>query len=192
MTLLEAIKKAEEKQKTLGENTAKVYIRRKDWVNLLDPVDFGWNFGENTATPFKESSNEYIPNKSLLSNDWELFIHYYYYAPEAENKNNKETKPKLALIPKENITNSIEQIMLVKNLLKETLKNADLIVKVFQTQYGINFNDFVKKPELVTDKETRFLYLFTKLTMECIENVDGCLNKVIAELGNPEVDEKTE
>lgn len=30
------------------------------------------------------------------------------------------------------------------------------------------------------------------LKMECIENVGGCLNKVIAELGNPEVDEKTE
>lgn len=82
--------------------------------------------------------------------------------------------------------------MLVKGLLKETLKNADLIVKVFQTRYGINFNDFVKKPELITDNETRFLYLFTKLTMECIENVGGCLNKVIAELGNPEIDEKTE
>ena len=104
----------------------------------------------------------------------------------------KEPKPETTTISKENITNSIEQIMLVKGLLKETLKNADLIVKVFQTRYGINFNDFVKKPELITDNETRFLYLFTKLTMECIENVGGCLNKVIAELGNPEVDEKTE
>lgn len=190
MTILEAIKKAEEKQKTLG-TCGKVYIRRKSWVNLLDPADFRLVWGEYNTTPFKECASSYAPNKeNLLSNNWELFTRYF--APEAENKNNKEPKPEPTLISKQNITNSIEQIMLVKGLFKETLKNADLIVKVFQTRYGINFNDFVEKPELITDNETRFLYLFTKLTMECIENVNGCLNKVIAELGNPEVDEKTE
>lgn len=189
MTLLEAIKKAEEKQKTLGENTVKVYIRRKDWKNIIDPVDFTWMYG--LKLPFHKTNVEFKPNKDdVINNDWELFTHYF--SPEAENKDNKKTKPEYTTIPRDNIANAIEQIMLVKELLKETLKNADLIVKVFQTRYGINFNDFVKKPELITDSETRFLYLFTKLTMECVENVDGCLNKVIAELGNPEVDEKTE
>lgn len=184
MTLLEAIKEAEKKQKNLGA-CGKVYIRRKSWENLIDPVSFRWFYGEPL---FKKADISYTPSKeSLLSNDWELFTRYYY----SETKE-KEPKPKTTTISKENITNSIEQIMLVKGLLKETLKNADLIVKVFQTRYGINFNNFVKKPELITDNETRFLYLFTKLTMECIENVGGCLNKVIAELGNPEVDEKTE
>ena len=191
MTLLEAIKKAEEKQNTLGENTAKVYIRRKGWVNLLDPVNFSLVWGEYNTTPFKECASSYAPNKeNLLSNNWELFTHYF--APEAKNRNNKKPKPESTLIPRENTINSIEQIMLAKGFLKETLKNADLIVKAFQTQYGINFNDFVEKPELITDNETRFLYLFAKLAMRCIENVNSCLNKVIAELGNPEVDEKTE
>lgn len=45
MTLLEALKKAEEKQKILGENTVKVYIRRKGWKNIIDPVDFAWMHG---------------------------------------------------------------------------------------------------------------------------------------------------
>lgn len=184
MTLLEAIKEAEKKQKSL-DACGKVYIRRKSWENLIDPVSFRWFYVEPL---FKKADISYTPSKeSLLSNDWELFTRYYY----SETKE-KEPKLETTTISKENITNSIEQIMLVKGLLKETLKNADLIVKVFQTRYGINFNDFVKKPELITDNETRFLYLFTKLTMECIENVGGCLNKVIAELGNPEVDEKTE
>lgn len=184
MTLLEAIKEAEKKQKSL-DACGKVYIRRKSWENLIDPVSFRWFYDEPL---FKKADISYTPSKeSLLSNDWELFTRYYY----SETKE-KEPKLETTTISKENITNSIEQIMLVKGLLKETLKNADLIVKVFQTRYGINFNDFVKKPELITDNETRFLYLFTKLTMECIENVGGCLNKVIAELGNPEIDEKTE
>lgn len=184
MTILEAVKKAEKKQKTLG-TCGKVYIRRKSWENLIDPVSFKWFYGEPL---FKEADISYAPSKEgLLSNDWELFTRYYY----SETKE-KEPKPETTAISKENITNSIEQIMLAKGFLKETLKNADLTVKVFQAQYGINFNDFVKKPELITDNETRFLYFFTKLAMRCIENVDGCLNKVIAELGNPEVDEKTE
>ena len=45
MTLLEAIKEAEKKQKSL-DACGKVYIRRKSWENLIDPVSFRWFYGE--------------------------------------------------------------------------------------------------------------------------------------------------
>jgi hypothetical protein len=45
MTLLEVIKEAEKKQKSL-DACGKVYIRRKSWENLIDPVSFRWFYGE--------------------------------------------------------------------------------------------------------------------------------------------------
>lgn len=59
MTLLETIKKAEEKQKTL-DACGKVYIRRKSWENLIDPVSFRWFYGEPL---FKKTDISYTPSK---------------------------------------------------------------------------------------------------------------------------------
>lgn len=77
MTILEAIKKAEERQKTISTNICKIYIRRKDWNDLVDPVDFACVYGEKSKTPFIKSENACAVGKeSLLANDWGIFTHY--------------------------------------------------------------------------------------------------------------------
>lgn len=191
MTLLEVIKKAEEKQKTLGENTAKVYIRRKGWVNLLDPINFSLVYGEYNITPFKECVSDYAPNKeNLLSNNWELFTHYF--APEAENKNNKETKPEPTSIPRETFINSIEQIAKAKFCLNSLNEHVKDIKTVFETTYGISFDCFKKNTNILVDKETSILYLFTLIASSYSKEINGCLSKIEAELDNLNSGKKTE
>ncbi len=145
MTLLEVIKKAEEKQKILGENTAKVYIRRKDWSNVIDPVAFVWVYApldENLTLPFRKTSTKFEPSKGdVTNNDWELFTHYF--SPKAENKDNKDSKPE-STIPSENVTNVINQIVFTKKKLNELLEDTTKIKAMFEKNYGIKFNYFVK------------------------------------------------
>ena len=189
MTILEVVKKAEEKQKTLGINTAKVYIRRHDWTNLVDPVDFGWVSGENTATPFKESSNGYAPSKeSLLSNDWELFVRHYY---ETKTEN-KESKPETATIPKEVFLNSIEQIARAKHCINSLNEHIKDVKAVFEKTYGISFNCFRRNTDILVDKENKILYLFALITSAYSIEINSCLSKIETELDSLKVDEKTE
>ena len=188
MTILEVIKRAEKRQKTLSKNTAKVYIRRKGWKNLVDPVNLNWVFGEHNATPFKESDNRYVPNKeNLLSNDWELFTHFY--CTETENK---DSKPKTVTISKENIAKSIEQIEIAKASLASLNKEVKCVEAVFEKTYGISFDCFRKNSNILIDKESRFLYLFAAITLGYSNAVNNCLNKINAELNNLNADKKTE
>lgn len=191
MTLLEVIKKAEEKQKTLGENTAKVYIRRKGWVNLLDPINFSLVYGEYNITPFKECVSDYAPNKeNLLSNNWELFTHYF--APEAKNKNNEEPKPEPTSIPRETFINSIEQIAKAKFCLNSLNEHVKDIKTVFETTYGISFDCFKRNTNILIDKETSILYLFAVIVSSYSKEINGCLSKIEAELDNLNGGKKTE
>lgn len=189
MTLLEAIKKAEEKQKTLGENTAKVYIYRKGWVNLLNPVDFSLVCGEYNITPFKELVSGYIPNKeSLLSNDWVLFVHCL----NPELKYYKEVKPESTSIPRETFINSIEQIAKAKFCLNSLNEHVKDIKTVFETTYGISFDCFKRNTNMLIDKETSILYLFAVITSSYNKEINACLSKVEAELDNLNGGKKTE
>ena len=103
MTLLESIKKAEEKQKILGENATKVYIRKKGWkIVVVDPVDFALKYILNSL--IYKTNIKIKPSKDdIINNNWELF----YFSPEVENKDNKDSKPESTSIPSENITNAI-------------------------------------------------------------------------------------
>ena len=190
MTILEAIKKAERLQNSIYANIAKVYIRRKGWTNLIDPVDLGWVSGEKTVTPFKESDNGYAPNKeSLLSNDWELFIHYYYCTPETKNK---ELKPETTTISKETFLKSIEQIEKAKSCLNSLNEHIKDVKTVFEKTYGISFDCFKRNSDILIDKENKILYLFVLITLGYSNAINSCLIKVKAELDNLNVDKKTE
>ena len=149
MTLLEALKKAEEKQKTLGENTVKVYIRRKGWKNIIDTVDFTWMHG--LKLPFHKTNVEFKPNKDdLINNDWELFTHYF--SPEAENKDNKEAKQESTTIPRDNTANVINQIAKAKFCLNSLNEHVKDIKTVFETIYGISFDCFKRNKNILIDK----------------------------------------
>lgn len=191
MTILEAIKKAEEKQNTLGENTAKVYICRKGWVNLLDPVDFSLVYGEYNITPFKKITSSYTPNKeSLLSNNWELFTHYF--AQKTENKDNKEAKQESTTIPRETFVNSIEQIAKAKFCLNSLNEYVKDIKTVFETTYGISFDCFKRNRNILIDKETSILYLFAIIASSYSKEINECLSKIETEFDNLNCDKKTE
>ena len=202
MTLLEAIKKAEEKQNTLGESTAKVYIRRKGWTNLVDPIDFLWTYTpfnidkslveSNSTLPFRKASIKFNPNKDDVTNknnDWELFTHYF--TPKTENKNNKESKPESTSTPKENITNSIKQIGFAKERLEKLSEDAVKIKKMFEKNYGIDFNYFVENPTILVDRESSVLYFFAEVTKTAIKEVDDYLNKAIVKINETELTEKS-
>ncbi len=198
MTLSEAIKKAEEKQNTLDKNTAKVYIRRRGWNNLIDPVDFLWMYtpfninkplaesNSISILPFHKTNIEFKLNKiDIINNDWELFI--YYFAPEAENKSNTESTS----TPKENITNSIKQIGFAKERLEKLSEDAVKIKKMFEKNYGIDFNYFVENPTILVDRESSVLYFFAEVTKTAIKEVDDYLNKAIVKINETELTEKS-
>lgn len=191
MTILEAIKKAEERQKTLGENTAKIYIRRKDWVNLLDPIDFSLVYGEYNITPFKKIVGGCALNKeNLLNNNWELFTRYF--APETENKDNKESVPESTSIPRKIFINSIEQIAKAKFCLNSLNEHVKDIKTVFETTYGISFDCFKRNTNILIDKENRILYLFAIIASSYSKEINNCLSKIEAELDNLNGGKKTE
>ena len=189
MTLLEAIKNAGEKQKTLGEYTAKVYIyiRRRGWVNLVDPVDFVWVNGEKSEYPFKIISTFKPDKESLLSNDWILFVHCL----NIELKH-KEPKPEPTSIPRETFINSIEQIAKAKFCLNSLNEHIKDIKTVFETTYGINFDCFKRNTDILIDKENRILYLFAVIASAYSKEINQCLSKIEAELDNLNGDKKTE
>lgn len=202
MTFLEAIKEAEEKQKTLSENTAKIYIRRRDWANLIDPVDFLWMYtpfninkplaesNSISILPFHKTNIEFKPNKvDIINNDWELFT--YYFTSEAESKNNKESKPESTSIPKENITNSIKQIRFAKERLEKLSEDAVKIKKMFEKNYGVDFNYFIENPTILVDRESSVLYFFAEVTKTAIKEVDDYLNKAIIKINETELTEKS-
>lgn len=189
MTLLETIKKAEEKQKTLGENTVKVYIRRKGWKNIIDPVDFVWM--HSLKLPFHKTNVKFKPNKDdVINNDWELFIHYF--SPKTENKDNKEAKPESTTIPRDNITNAINQITKAKFCLNSLNEHVKDIKTVFETTYGISFDCFKRNRNILIDKETSILYLFAVIASNYSKEINECLSKIEAEFDNLNVDKKTE
>lgn len=176
MTLLEVIKKAEEKQKILGENTTKVYIRRKGWKNVVDPVDFAWMY--TSKLPFHKTNVKFKPSKNdIINYDWELF----YSLPEAENKGNKEAKPESTSITKENVTNAINQIALTKKKLNELLEDTTKIKAMFEKNYGINFDYFVKNPKILIDSEDAVLYFFAELVTATIKEINVYLHEAIVE-----------
>lgn len=180
MTLLEAIKKAEEKQKVLGENTTKVYIRRKGWKNVIDPVDFAWMY--TLKFPFYKTDIKFKPSKDdVINTDWVLF----YSLPKAENKNNKDSKPESTSISKEekeNIINAIEQIALIKKelnfLSKEVTKNREM----FEKNYGINFERYIENPKIFIDSESSALYFFVEIVRIIIKSTNTHLNKAVIKL----------
>lgn len=187
MTLLEAIKKAEEKQKVLGESATKVYIRRKGWKNIIDPVDFVWIRTSNF--PFYKTNVKFKPSKNdIINNDWELF----YSLPEVENKDNKETKSESTTIPKDNITNVINQIAKAKFCLNSLNEHVKDIKTVFETIYGISFDCFKKNKNILIDKETSILYLFVIIASSYSKEINECLNKIETELDNLNGGKKTE
>lgn len=187
MTLLEAIKKAEEKQKILGESTTKVYICRKGWKNVVDPVDFAWMY--TSKLPFHKTNVEFKPRKNdIINNDWELF----YSLPEAKNKDNKETKPESTTIPRDNITNAINQIAKAKFCLNSLNEHVKDIKTVFETTYGISFDCFKRNRNILIDKETSILYLFAIIASSYSKEINECLSKIEAEFDNLNDDKKTE
>ena len=189
MTLLEAIKKAEEKQKNLSESTTKVYIRRKDWKNVVDPVDFAWMY--TSKLPFHKTNVEFKPNKDdVINNDWELFTHYF--SPESENKDNKEAKPESTTIPRDNITNAINQIAKAKFCLNSLNEHVKDIKTVFETTYGISFDCFKRNRNILIDKETSILYLFAIIALSYSKEINECLSKIETELDNLNGNKKTE
>ena len=186
MTLLEVIKKAEEKQKILG-NTTKVYIRRKSWKNVIDPVDFTWMYTSKLL--FHKTNMEFKPRKNdIINNDWELF----YSLPEAKNKNNKDAKPESTTIPRENITNAINQIAKAKFCLNSLNEHVKDIKTVFETTYGISFDCFKRNRNILIDKETSILYLFAMIASSYSKEINECLSKIEAEFDNLNSDKKTE
>ena len=187
MTLLEVIKKAEEKQKILGENTTKVYIRRKDWKNVVDPVDFAWMY--TSKLPFHKTNVKFKPSKNdIINYDWELL----YSLPETENKDNKEVKPESTTIPRDNITNAINQIAKAKFCLNSLNEHVKDIKTVFETTYGISFDCFKRNRNILIDKETSILYLFAIIASSYSKEINDCLSKIEAELDNLNGDKKTE
>ena len=197
MTLLEAIKKAEETQKTLGENIVKVYIRRIGWKNVVDPVNFLW-----VRTPLDESISaicktpiKFHPNKNDVinnNNDWELFTHFYHREPEAKNKDNKETKPESTTIPRDNIANAINQIAKAKFCLNSLNEHINDIKTVFEATYGISFDCFKRNRNILIDKKTNILYLFAIIASSYSKEINECLSKIEAEFDNLNGDKKTE
>lgn len=179
MTLLEAIKKAEEKQKTLGENTVKVYIRRKGWKNVIDPVDFMWMYA--SKLPFYKTNVEFKPSKNdIINNNWELF----YSLPETENKDNKDSKPDSTTITRDNVTNVINQIAKAKFCLNSLNEHVKDIKTVFETIYGISFDCFKRNKNILIDKETSILYLFAVIASNYSKEINECLSKIEAEFDN--------
>ena len=187
MTLLEVIKKAEEKQKILGENTTKVYIRRKGWKNVVDPVDFAWMY--TSKLPFHKTNVKFKPGKNdIINYDWELF----YSLPEAENKGNKEAKPESTTIPRDNITNAINQIAKAKFCLNSLNEHVKDIKTVFETIYGISFDCFKRNRNILIDKETNILYLFAIIASSYSKEINDCLSKIETELDSLNGGKKTE
>lgn len=187
MTLLEALKKAEEKQKILGESITKVYIRRKGWKNIIDPVDFVWMHG--LKLPFHKTNVEFKPGRDdVINDDWELF----YSLPKTENKDNKDSKPESTSIPRENITNAINQIAKAKFCLNSLNEHVKDIKTVFETTYGISFDCFKRNRNILIDKETSILYLFAVIASNYSKKINECLGKIEAEFDNLNVDKKTE
>ena len=187
MTLLEAIKKAEEKQNILGENTTKVYIRRKGWKNVIDPVDFAWMHG--LKLPLHKTNIEFKPSKNdIINNDWELF----YSLPEAKNKDNKETKSESTTIPRETFINSIEQIAKAKFCLNSLNEHVKDIKTVFEATYGISFDCFKRNRNILIDKETNILYLFAIIASSYSKEINDCLSKIETELDSLNGGKKTE
>lgn len=185
MTLLEVIKKAEEKQKILGENTTKVYIRRKGWKNVIDPVDFAWMHG--LKLPLHKTNIEFKPSKDdVINTDWELF----YSLPKAENKNNKDSKPESTLIPSENVTNAINQIALTKKKLNELLEDTTKIKAMFEKNYGINFDYFVKNPKILVNSEDAVLYFFAELVTATIKEINVYLHEAVVEFDKTDLNKK--
>lgn len=185
MTILEAIKKAEEKQKTVSINTCKIYIHRKDWNNLVDPVDFAYVYGEKSKTPFIKSENACAVGKeSLLANDWELFTHYF------DLKSNGEAKAKENI--NENITDILNQIAKIKKILANFEEDTTDIKALFEKNYGINYNYFVKNPTILKDREDTCLYFFAELATANINKINNNLNEIIAKLSGVRNAEKTE
>lgn len=189
MTLLEVIKKAEEKQKILGENI-KVYIRRPNWNNkLVDPTDFtlvnvSSELGEPRCT-FNKTPTEFCPNKyDMNSNSWELFIHCL------NLKENKEAKPESTSITKENVTNAINQIALTKKKLNELLEDTTKIKAMFEKNYGINFDYFVKNPKILIDSEDAVLYFFAELVTATIKEINVYLHEAIVEFDKTDLNKK--
>lgn len=187
MTLLEAIKKAEEKQKKLGESTTKVYIRRKGWKNVVDPVDFAWMY--ISKLPFHKTNVKFKPSKNdIINYDWELL----YSLPEVENKDNKEAKPESTTIPRDNITNAINQIAKAKFCLNSLNEHVKDIKTVFETTYGISFDCFKRNRNILIDKETSILYLFAIIASSYSKEINECLSKIETELDNLNGNKKTE
>lgn len=186
MTLLEVIKKAEEKQKFLG-NTTKVYIRRKGWKNVIDPVDFAWMY--TSKLPIHKTNMEFKPRKNdIINNDWELF----YSLPEAKNKDNKETKSESTTIPRETFINSIEQIAKAKFCLNSLNEHVKDIKTVFEATYGISFDCFKRNRNILIDKETNILYLFAIIASSYSKEINDCLSKIETELDSLNGGKKTE
>lgn len=186
MTLLEVIKKAEEKQKILG-NTTKVYIRRKSWKNVIDPVDFAWMYTSKLL--FHKTNMEFKPRKNdIINNDWELF----YSLPEAKNKDNKETKSESTTIPRETFINSIEQIAKAKFCLNSLNEHVKDIKTVFEATYGISFDCFKRNRNILIDKETNILYLFAIIASSYSKEINDCLSKIETELDSLNCGKKTE
>lgn len=187
MTLLEAIKKAEEKQKILGENTTKVYIRKKGWKNAIDPVDFVWIY--TSKLPFHKTDVKFRLNRDdVINNDWELF----YSLPEAKNKDNKETKSESTTIPRETFINSIEQIAKAKFCLNSLNEHVKDIKTVFEATYGISFDCFKRNRNILNDKETNILYLFAIIASSYSKEINDCLSKIETELDSLNGGKKTE
>lgn len=194
MTLLEVIKKAEEEQKTLGD-IAKVYIRRKSWKNIIDPVDFVWMHG--LKLPLHKTNMEFKPSKNdIINYDWELFYDWKlftcYFSSEAKNKNNKETKSESTTIPRDNITNSINQIAKAKFCLNSLNEHINDIKTVFETTYGISFDCFKRNRNILIDKETNILYLFAIIASSYSKEINDCLSKIETELDSLNGGKKTE
>ncbi len=176
MTILEAIKEAEEKQKNLGESTTKVYIRRKGWKNVVDPVDFAWMY--TSKLPIHKTNVEFKSSKDdVINNDWELF----YSLPEAENKDNKNSKPESTLIPRENVINVIKQIVLIKKELDILSEDTTKIKAMFEKNYGIKFDYFVKNPKILVNREDAVLYFFAELVTATIKDINAYLHEAIVE-----------
>lgn len=189
MTLLEAIKRAEEEQKILGENTTKVYICRKGWkIVVVDPVDLALMYILKKSLIYK-ANIKFKPGKDdIINSDWKLF----YFSPEVENKDNKEAKPESTTIPRDNITNAINQIAKAKFCLNSLNEHVKDIKTVFETIYGISFDCFKRNKNILIDKETSILYLFAIIASSYSKEINECLSKIETEFDNLNGSKKTE
>lgn len=197
MTLLEAIKEAEKIQKELASKKlaskcVKIYIYRKEWSILVDPVNFTRIHGYWDKKPFTpyETSGEFYPNKNdVISNDWELFKHYY---PTKSKENNKEAKPDSTTITRDNVTNVISQIAKAKFCLNSLNEHVKDIKTVFEATYGISFDCFKRNRNILIDKETNILYLFAIIASSYSKEINDCLSKIETELDSLNGGKKTE